>query len=63
MPTFPAPETGILLTHFIVSEDKQVLIARRSRSAYGRAAENPTEVMIRPRGSFRRARHRLSTKF
>ncbi|MGA2758277.1 MAG: VOC family protein [Solirubrobacteraceae bacterium] len=27
MPTFPAPETGILLTHFIVSED----IARSRR--------------------------------
>ena len=29
MPTFPAPETGILLTHFIVSED-----IARSRDFY-----------------------------
>jgi catechol 2,3-dioxygenase-like lactoylglutathione lyase family enzyme len=29
MPTFPAPETGILLTHFIVSED-----IARSRDVY-----------------------------
>jgi hypothetical protein len=29
MPTFPAPETGILLTHFIVSED----IAQQQRDA------------------------------
>jgi len=48
MPTFPAPETGILLTHFIVSED-----IARSRDFYAGvlggeivSASEPTIVQL-----------------
>ena len=48
MPTFPAPETGILLTHFIVSED-----IARSRDFYvdvlvGWSAMRLREVQVEP---------------
>ena len=47
MPTFPAPETGILLTHFVVSED-----IARSRDFYANVlggevvSESPAVVAL-----------------